>query len=82
MDIVISLTEDQRERAEARAKALGYADSTAYLHALVEEALDDEDEEDEAALLASLERSLLQVQRGETLTVEEMWRLVEQDDND
>jgi hypothetical protein len=73
--LVIELTETQSERAEAKARALGFEDSNAYLRAVVEEALDDD--EDPSEILAGLERSLQQMQRGELLTVDEMWRDLE-----
>ncbi|MCC6612907.1 MAG: hypothetical protein IT320_05465 [Anaerolineae bacterium] len=80
VDFVISLTEEQRKRAEARARALGYANPDEYLHALVEHALEEDDDAEE--VLASLDRSLAQMARGAVMTVDEMWRRLESGDDD
>ncbi|MDX2140835.1 MAG: hypothetical protein SF123_22315 [Chloroflexota bacterium] len=42
-DMVITLTDEQHKRAEARAAQLGYSDSRAYLLAVVEDVLEDEE---------------------------------------
>ncbi|MCL4251309.1 MAG: hypothetical protein KJ065_24375 [Anaerolineae bacterium] len=80
VDFVISLTEEQRKRAEARARALGYANPDEYLRALVERALEDDDDDAEH-VLASLERSLKQVASGEVMSVDEMWERLESSDD-
>jgi transcriptional antiterminator Rof (Rho-off) len=79
-NVVITLTDEQGQRVEARAAELGYSSPREYLHAVIEDVLEEEDDSDEE-ILASLERSLQQMQRGEVLTVAELWRRLESDDN-
>jgi predicted transcriptional regulator len=43
INVVIPLTEEQYKRAAARASELGYSDSRAYLLAVVEDVLEDEE---------------------------------------
>jgi predicted transcriptional regulator len=73
-DVVISLTDEQKKRAEALAHAEGYAGPNEYLHALVEDALDDENTDEE--IIAALKDSLREMKRGEGMTVEEFRRWI------
>jgi predicted transcriptional regulator len=79
VDFLITLTDEQRQRAEARAQALGYDSPDEYLQAVLEQALENTDTQEE--ILASIERSLIQIQQGKVMSVDEMWQRLESDED-
>lgn len=60
-DVMITLTEEQRKRAEARATELGYSDPRDYLHDLLEEALENDEPID---VIAGIREGLEDIRDG------------------
>jgi Arc/MetJ-type ribon-helix-helix transcriptional regulator len=83
--LTLSLTDEQRERAESQARERGYASPDEYLHDVVTDALDeaeqsDVDERTDDEILESLKTSLRQALRGEGRPIEELWKELEDGD--
>lgn len=83
--LTLSLTDEQRERAENQARERGYASPDEYLHSIIADALTDTDESDpdertDDEILESLKSSLRQALRGEGRPVEELWKELEDGD--
>ena len=83
----ISLTDEQRQIAEAKARELGYAQTDEYLQDLLSEALEDslrpdiDDGRTKAEILAGLRTSLRQALRGEGRPARELLEELKHDDD-
>ncbi|MDX2137031.1 MAG: hypothetical protein SF123_02975 [Chloroflexota bacterium] len=77
-NLMVTLTDEQRQRAEAKARELGYADSDSYLLAVIDDALEDEITTEE--ILTAIKDGIREAQRGEGMSVEEFRRRMAQDD--
>jgi hypothetical protein len=79
-NLSLSLTDEQLQRAEIKARRLGYASTDEYLHDVLIEVIDDTDLPDiddgrsHEEILESLKSSLRQALRGEGRPVEELLR--------
>jgi hypothetical protein len=78
-DLKVSLTEEQRRRAEEKAHELGYTSPDEYLHDVIVDALDDgEVTLDEA--MDALRSGIREAHRGGGMSVEEFKRRMAEDD--
>jgi Arc/MetJ-type ribon-helix-helix transcriptional regulator len=73
----IELPPDALQRLEALARRNGYDSPDEYLRAVVDNLLNDDSDEE---ILADLKEAWREAQRGEGMSVEDLWKFVENDD--
>ncbi len=78
-NLSLTLTDKQRERAEAKARELGYPNPDEYLHAVIDELLDDDAPTD---VVAAVREALEDVRAGRTYPASDLRRLLESADDD
>jgi hypothetical protein len=77
-NLILTLSDEQRQRAEIKARELGYATPDEYLYEVVVDALDDtelpdvDDGRSQAEILEGLKSSLRQALRGEGRPIEHL----------
>jgi hypothetical protein len=72
----IELPPDELEQLKDRAQRFGYQTPGEYLRAIVEDMLTNDDDSDEQ-ILADLKEAWREMERGGGMTVEDMWKIVE-----
>ena len=77
-NLTLTLTDEQRQRAEANARELGYPNSDEYLHAVIDELLDDIVPTD---VVAAVREALEDIRAGRTYPASDLRRLLESDDD-
>lgn len=76
VSLKINLSADQFQRLEALACLNGYDTTNEYIRAVIGSLLNNEDNSD-AEILADLKDAWREMQRGEGMSVEDMWKFVE-----
>jgi hypothetical protein len=72
-NLSLTLSDEQRLRAEAKASELDYQNSDEYLHAVIDELLDDDRPTD---LVSAVREALEDVRAGRTYPASELRRLL------
>jgi hypothetical protein len=78
-NLTLTLTDEQHLRAEAKAHELGYQNPDEYLHAVIDELLDDDPPTD---VVTAVREALADIRAGRTYPASELRRLLESDDGE
>jgi hypothetical protein len=75
VQIIVSVTPEERDRIETLARERGYDDPAAYLRALAEADAEDEDEdEDSDDIREDIKQGLREAFKGEGIPLAEFWK--------